>query len=698
MPEGGEPIVEPTEGTFFLVGELVETGWDETKAKAFDGDTTFTLAAGTYSFKVLAEVNDWDHEVTGFDAEASSEGVEKVGGGNIVIKLTEATEVTIKIVNNKVVVLGNFYVPAEANYYLIGSFVNWSLNDAYAMENDEYTVALEAGAYDFRVLVGERTWANTIGFTDINTEASSANLLAGANDNNIHINLVEGDLTVKVVEGKLVITGTFSAEAPVASVWNVVGPAALFGEDWNINSETTVMTKQEDGTFVYVMEDKEFNAGDSYEWKVVANHSWSAEQYPARGNFNFTIAEAGTYTLTFTLDLTKENPAQVVITKEGEPIPADKHYYLIGQYCDWNFANAQEFVLEEGELVLHLDRLEGNFKVVDGLDGWDIVNQWGAYPDALTIAMPGDYGMLAGNGSVDLSVAGSDYYTDVTLKLVVAADGAVTLYAVSGTPASQEDKTYYLVGAFCGWELDNAVAFTEEEGELLVHVDTLAGNFKVVDSKILGWTDGHNWGAVPEYTTMEMEGNYTLMVSPGNTDLSIAGSEYYTDVTLKLVVAEDGALTLYAVEGTPATEPIAKKYYLAGTFTEWATNRMEFVDGAVTVDLTEGATEEFKVVVAGASDEWYGADGTMTRDNAANWELFTTAGNVQLTVDQTGTYTFRLNTEDGKIVVTVDYPSQETGLEAIMAEQENMRKFIYNGQLYIRKGDRLFNAQGQLIR
>lgn len=192
------------------------------------------------------------------------------------------------------------------NYWLVGTAAEngWNAATAMPMAGDSIVRSLAAGTYEFKVLVAKGSWDGALGFGNVNADCSSE----GYEDNggNVKVTLNEaGDLKVKVVGGQICVTGAFGQA--VVTVYTIVGEAALMGVKWDQTAVANDMTENE-GVWTLVKTGVELTA-KNYEYKVVGNHAWGVADFPTQGNNTLTIAEAGTYDVTFTW-----NPAENSLT------------------------------------------------------------------------------------------------------------------------------------------------------------------------------------------------------------------------------------------------------------------------------------------------------------------------------------------------------------------------------------------------
>lgn len=116
-------------------------------------------------------------------------------------------------------------------------------------------------------------------------------------------------------------------------------------------------------------------------------------------------------------------------------------------------------------------------------------------------------------------------------------------------------------------------------------------------------------------------------------------------------------------------EALATDIYLAGSMTEWGTNKIEFkrvaidaTTATVTAELTEDQTYEFKII--DANGNWLGNSGTMTRDDCTGWVFrqkkddgTNDEDNGKIYADASGEYIFTWDLETKKLTVTYPAPT-----------------------------------------
>lgn len=127
-----------------------------------------------------------------------------------------------------------FSAPATINYWLVGPAAEngWDQTKAMPMPGDSIVRHLAAGTYEFKVLTQEASWTGALGYADLNAEASSANVFGS---DNVCFELEnEGDVIIKVVEGQIVVLGTFK-EQVVADYY-----IKFAGNNWTWVPMTTI--------------------------------------------------------------------------------------------------------------------------------------------------------------------------------------------------------------------------------------------------------------------------------------------------------------------------------------------------------------------------------------------------------------------------------------------------------------------------
>ena len=290
-PENPLPVIN-----YYMIGSFNE--WKLETCEPMAGDSiVYQFAAGKTELKVLPQKTGWDNAMgySKVNAECSSAGISGNDGDNIIFTLKEAGEVKIKVVDGKLCITGAFDVPEPQpviNYYLVGSMNNWSVENAIPLAGDSLVANVEAGKYECKIIPKDlaQDWSNALGYAAVNAECSSEGINEGENGN-IVVELKEkGDIKIKVVEGKLCITGPFYVPAAPTLTngfyligqkgWDVAALSAelLFAVNPDNQNEyqLNVTLAKDEGIKVVKVENDVIKAwypdGEGNEYKVDANH------------------------------------------------------------------------------------------------------------------------------------------------------------------------------------------------------------------------------------------------------------------------------------------------------------------------------------------------------------------------------------------------------------------------------------------
>lgn len=189
---------------------------------------------------------------------------------------------------------------ANAAYYLVGDLAanGWDHTKATLVPAEGLTINKAAGTYSFRFLSQQGVWDQNMGYKQLNKSCSSSGVEAGNNDNNIKVTLpVAGDVTVKIENSKVCVTGTFGEL--VITNYTIAGDSAMMGENWNEKSTANEMTYDPVNQEWTLTKSRVTLAAGKYEYKVVGNHDWQAFSYPS-ANEELIIDEPDVYDIVFT--------------------------------------------------------------------------------------------------------------------------------------------------------------------------------------------------------------------------------------------------------------------------------------------------------------------------------------------------------------------------------------------------------------
>lgn len=221
----------------------------------------------------------------------------------------------------------------------------------------------------------------------------------------------EYDLYLKLEMGSDMLYAKVAEE----QIWRVVGEQMLTGYDWNVTTDDNKMIKQPDGTYKLVKEKVNLKAKDEgYEYKFAANGDWKIRVPADDTNYKLSITQEGSYTVTFTLDLSK-GEGSAVAERKGDIEYKYTEYNEWQVKTDWNGGDwTTQNMTSKGDGVFTLQNIWGKGSGLNVYSGSNLIKQdW--YPagdENLTIAD----GLNSGdNVMVTLTVINDD-----TIKLDVS--------------------------------------------------------------------------------------------------------------------------------------------------------------------------------------------------------------------------------------------------------------------------------------
>jgi len=285
-------------------------------------------------------------------------------------------------------------------------------------------------------------------------------------------------------------------QAQAADVYTVCGSSsALFGNTWDPTNTANDMTLQ-DGSYVLVKENVALNSG-LIEYKVVKNHVWGEGEVPSSGNKSFSIAESGTYNVTFKLS-DSELAADVQLVSES-PVQFDataRKFAVTGAaFGGWNMppTEAQTFTNNgDGTYTLKYEgATAGYFKLssvaadVDFTSNWDEVFNPGTLGFSPLVEGDNILSNSFGSGNMTFPVSGNVTLTisDVTessCKLNIAVNEVVV-----------PDKAWYIAGNFTDWESGKLALVGNDDGTFSITVQGVqaGAEFKFINENG-GWFGG----------------------------------------------------------------------------------------------------------------------------------------------------------------------------------------------------------------
>ena len=206
----------------------------------------------------------------------------------------------------------------------------------------------------------------------------------------------DGNVTISDVT--TLIDFLLSGSWPVEEmVYTVVGPADIFGSDWNTNDENNNMVKGAEGVYTWSKENVTLTG--NFKFKVVGNHDYSIYEWPVGGDWVANVAEEGIYTIviTFNPDAEEADRITCTLTKTGDIDPIEHVYTVAGTAnlfgTGWDPANEDNNMTkgEDGiytwakENVEFTEAATIEFKVVQDhswVHSWPSNNWWAQITEA----------------------------------------------------------------------------------------------------------------------------------------------------------------------------------------------------------------------------------------------------------------------------------------------------------------------------
>ena len=242
-----------------------------------------------------------------------------------------------------------------------------------------------------------------------------------------------------------------------------------------------------------------------------------------------------------------------------------------------------------------------------------------------------------------------------------------------------------------------------------IHTFDLAADGQTA-SKTLNLAQGDYWFKMIIGGTWKRDDNSWWFTRANNSCTNITNTDagnmkIVADYTSDYILTwrfKDNSLTItYPVIPDPV-------FYVAGNFTQWETNKVAMTEeaGICTASIALGASVDtcaYKIlkIDAWGNKTWYGAQDKVNRmeyGNSTDWQLTTTDGgnNINLTTTLATNYEFIFNASNAQMSVTIPDPSG-TNIDNNVVSDKAV-KFFKDGQLFIQKDGKIYNALGVEIR
>ncbi len=621
-----EPVVIET---MSIVGELTggwptDTDWSMAKAMTQDPDNanlwTLTmenveLEAKTYQYKATANGKWGDYELP--------------ANGNNECTIAEAGTYTLTFTADTEAHTLNVLAEKQA----VTTFVDLLTLEGKAeyTEGKAFMIEAESGSATIKLTSGETVLTETmedgVAMVEITGNAFTSGEFTISADKELTLTKVslldnpdaaEGTQIWPAIEEPVVIE-TMSIVGELTGGWPT-------DTDWSM---AKAMTQDPDNANLWTltMENVELEA-KTYQYKATANGKWGDYELPANGNNECTIAEAGTYTLTFTAD-TEAHTLNVLAEKQAVVTFVD----LLTLPGAAEYTEGKAFMIEA-------ESGSATIKVTSGETVLTEIMEDG-------VAMVEITGNAFTSGEFTISAD-----KELTLTKVSLLDNPDAAEGTQIWPAIEEPvviETMSIVGELTGgwptdtdWSMAKAMTQDPDNANLwTLTVDEFAVSFEEgSESRTYAYkaTANGKWG------------DYELPAEGNNTQ------EFTEEGNYKLVFTADTELHTLTLEATrletPVENAVIATVELRGAFNSWSAgqNMLTATDTENTyqgvLDLTDIAfDQEFKLVVnaeGGNGDIWLGGN-QLTMDAPEGWIAEVSDGaNFKLLNSTTGyqTYTF----------------------------------------------------------
>lgn len=297
--------------------------------------------------------------------------------------------------------------------------------------------------------------------------------------------------------------------------------------------------------------------------------------------------------------------------------------------------------------------------------------------------------------------SGSGHWRVQKIEVTVESSGSGQLTGeiyelLNGTPATIVEGDYIITGNYSDskYAMSNDVSNNSFNGKTDFQMD---GNANIVtDDNTIVWhiaPQGDYW------TIQSLDGDKLYAAYTGSSDgvtmastlddnalWSYNGNNGFTNKANNATLYFNSGKFSFAPNGTPVFTlyRMPDKYYVAGSWTNWATSKIEMTknaDGTFTLANQDLAAEAkfkiIKVVSAAGNPIWYGGEGNdpnndywLTADNHTDISLFTNGDAPNFYMPIAGTWTFIVNPTDATLTVDGDWPEWEYYLRGTFNEPE----------------------------
>lgn len=221
---------------------------------------------------------------------------------------------------------------------------SWTSATDVTLSGSSHTFSnVAAGTHNFKVTSGSWDGNNEFGYDETDLESCDPNVWSDERNNVTITTDAPSDITIHfdARTAKVSVTSTLGrfVRLPYSVVGDPVLGLPIKDGNWDVTSTATEMTRQEDGTYRYVIQNIDLGAHNGRKFKIVGGHSWSIYQAPASGDFTVDILEDGNYNLIFDF-----NPS----TNLATCTPVLRHDVTISAYGYSTFYSDKAYIVPDG--------------------------------------------------------------------------------------------------------------------------------------------------------------------------------------------------------------------------------------------------------------------------------------------------------------------------------------------------------------
>ena len=453
------------------------------------------------------------------------------------------------------------------------------------------------------------------------------------------------------------------------------GSTAIFATAWDATDTNFDMTLQADGTYQLTLSNIQLGVG-TYEYEVDEDHMRYVSYPVLEGDLkaSFSVDRSAIYDITFIYypaEAFPDYPLNANCEAVATPVDDLPSAQIKGSWEPWV---TPAMTLGDGNATATYTRyLDAGktytFTIISNGDKYGKGQEFSESTNSHDNIEKGSGMKLHTNAAGDYTFT----WTFATQSLEITFPSSDDVYNVIGSAV--------VFGV--DWAVDNTAnaMVLNPDGTYSYEIASVELSADVYEYRVV---KNHDWdGSYPEYDNATFpiteSGKYSILftLDPTNPDHDDAVNAYPT--------------LLEPTETKPTVQMKGSWDNWDGTITLTQDNENE---ASWTMKMTQSASEyQFKMLING---NYRSTGGTITESSPTIANIVADADdNMKLSVPRTGNYTFTWEYATNSLTVT--YPGNPTAVDDVDAETKAM-KVLREGNLFIIKGDKIFNAQGMMVK